>query len=127
VFVAAISRWAPRLDGVLQERLYEDNPAFLALLPAVEHSGNLPPVVPAGFVGYTHRPDDLAGEIGDAGLLVDDVVGVEGLPLAGSDLESRRNDPVAWEVLLDAARAVERVPELLGISPHLLATATRPA
>src|SRR3954447_14509206 len=32
VFIAAISRWAPRLDGVLQERLYEGNPDFLSLL-----------------------------------------------------------------------------------------------
>jgi hypothetical protein len=36
-------------------------------------------------------------------------------------------DPVDRAVVLDAARAIERVPELLGIGPHLLATATRPA
>ena len=32
----------------------------------------------------------------------------------------------AWgpEAVLDAARAIERVPELLGLSPHLIATAT---
>jgi hypothetical protein len=28
--------------------------------------------------------------------------------------------------VLEAARAIERVPELLGIGPHLLATAIRP-
>jgi hypothetical protein len=58
-------------------------------------------------------------------LRVDDLVGVEGLPLAGTDMESRVGDPTAWDVLLDAARAIERVPELLGLSPHLIATATR--
>ena len=124
VFIAAISRWAPRLDGVLQERLYEQNPDFLDLLPAVERTGNLPPVVPDGFVGYTHRPGELAEEVSAAGLRLADLVGVEGLPLAGSDMQSRVEDPVAWEVLLDAARAIERVPELMGLSPHLLATAT---
>jgi SAM-dependent methyltransferase len=124
IFIAAISRWAPRLDGVLQERLYEDSPDFLSLLPEVERSGNLPPVVPNGFVGYTHRPGDLADEVSDAGWHLDDLVGVEGLPLAGIDMESRIADPSAWEVLLDAARAIERIPELLGVSPHLIATAT---
>lgn len=125
VFVAAISRWAPRLDGVLQERLYEDNPHFLSLLPEVERTGMLPPVVPHGFVGYTHRPGDLADEVYDAGLQLDDLVGVEGLPLAGADMQSRVGDHTAWTVLLDAARAIERVPELLGLSPHVIATAIR--
>ena len=124
VFIAAISRWAPRLDGVLQERLYERTPEFPSLLPEVERTGNLPPVVPDGFVGYTHRPGDLADEVSEAGLRLDDLVGVEGLPLAGPDLQSRAVDPTAWNVVLDAARAVERVPELLGLSPHLIATAT---
>jgi SAM-dependent methyltransferase len=126
VFVAAISRWAPRLDGVLQERLYEHNPEFTSLLPAVERTGRLPPVVPDGFLGYTHRPGDLAEEVSEAGLRLDDLVGVEGLPLAATDLASRVGDPTAWQVLVDSARAVERVPELLGLSPHLLATATAP-
>lgn len=123
VFVAAISRWAARLDGMLQERLYRDNPDFLRLLPEVERTGVLPPVVPNGFVGYTHRPDQLAEEIAEAGLRLDDLVGVEGLPLSKLETEARRGDPLDWEVLLDAARAVERVPEMLGVSGHLLATA----
>ena len=124
VFVAAISRWAPRLDGVLQERLYEQSADFLSLLPEIERTGMLPPVVPNGFVGYTHRPGDLADEVSEAGLQLDDLVGVEGLQLAATDLQSRVGDPTAWEVLLDAARAIERVPELLGLSPHLIATAS---
>lgn len=124
IFIAAISRWAPRLDGVLQERLDEHSPEFLALLPDIERSGKLPPVVPNGFLGYTHRPGDLADEIADADLRLDDLVGVEGLPLSATDMQSRASDPTAWNVLLDAARAIERVPELLGLSPHLLATST---
>jgi SAM-dependent methyltransferase len=126
VFIAVISRWAPRLDGVLQERLYEQSQDFLSLLPEVERTGKLPPVVPNGFVGYTHRPVDIADEVAAAGLLLDDVVGVEGLPMATTDLQSRMDDPAAWNVVLDAARAIERVPELLGLSPHLIATATGP-
>lgn len=124
VFVAVISRWAPRLDGVLQERLYEDNPEFLSLLGEVERTGILPPAVPNGFLGYTHRPYDVADEVSEAGLHLEDLVGVEGPPLAAADMQTRVDDPVAWRVLLDAARAIERVPELLGLSPHLIATAS---
>ena len=75
-----------------------------------------------------YRDDRADGEeVREAGLQLDDLVGVEGLPLASSDVQQRMADPTAWEVLLDAARALERVPELMGLSPHLVATATRPA
>lgn len=126
IFVAVISRWAPRLDGVLQERLYERSPDFLTLVPEVERSGVLPPVIPDGFVGYTHRPGDLTDEVADAGLRLEDLVGVEGLPLSAADMQSRVDDATAWNVVLDGARALERVPELLGLSPHLIATVSRP-
>jgi SAM-dependent methyltransferase len=125
VFIAAISRWAARLDGVLQERLYEHVPDFLSLLPESERTGILPPVVPAGFLGYTHRPVDLVDEVTESGLQLDDLVGVEGLPLSSDDLAGRIEDPAAWDVVLEAARAVERVPELLGLSPHMVVTASR--
>jgi len=124
IFIATISRWAARLDGVLQQRLYEHVPDVLSLLPESERTGNLPPVVPGGFLGYTHRPDDLVDEIAESGLQLDDLVGVEGLPLSSDDMAKRFEDPTSWNVVLDAARAIERVPELLGLSPHLLATAT---
>jgi SAM-dependent methyltransferase len=127
VFAAVISRWAPRLDGVVAERLYESYPELLALLPDVELSGNLPPVVPDGFSGYTHRPGELLEEIAEAELVLEDLVGVEGMPLGARDMQARWVDPTAWQIVLDTARAIERVPELLGLSPHLIATARRPA
>ena len=99
----------------------------MALLPDVERTGNLPPVTPDGFSGYTHRPAELIEEIADAGLVLEHLVGVEGMPLAASDMQARLYDPAAWQVVLDTARAIERVPELLGLSPHLIATARRPS
>jgi hypothetical protein len=38
------------------------------------------------------------------------------------DLAERLDDPVARAVVLNTARAVEAVPELLSLGPHLLAT-----
>jgi SAM-dependent methyltransferase len=126
VFAAAISRWAPRLDGELRDRLYEPFPHMRELTPEVERSGVLPPLQPGGFGGFCHRPAQLRGEVRDAGLAVVDLVSVEGPASLLGDLAERLDDPVARAVVLDSARAVERVPELLGIGPHLLATGVRP-
>jgi hypothetical protein len=71
--------------------------------------------------------DDAAarGEVRDAGLAVVDLVSVEGPASLLGDLAERLDDLVARAVVLDSARAAERVPELLGIGPHLLATGVR--
>ena len=126
VFVAAISRWAPRLAGELRLRLYETLPAIREETPRVERTGWIPPLFYESFTGYAHRPGQLRAELRSAGLQLLDLVIVEGLAFALSDLDQRMADPVGREVVLDAARAIERVPELLGLGPHLLATARRP-
>jgi SAM-dependent methyltransferase len=125
VFAAAISRWAARLDGVLRERLYERHPQALAMVTVAERTGVLEPLFQGSFCAFTHRPADLAAEVTAAGLELADLVSVEGPASLLADLEERMADPVAWEIVLAAARAVERVPELLGIGPHLLVTARR--
>ena len=126
VFVAAISRWAPRLDGVLTLRLYESRPQLRELIDEVERTGWAPPLVPDSFSAYCHRPGQLRAELRAAGLEVVDLVSVEGLAFTLDDLDQRMLDPLAREVVLETARVLERVPELLGIGPHLLATAIRP-
>jgi SAM-dependent methyltransferase len=126
VFVAAISRWAPRLDGELRARLYESVPAIRELTPRVERTGWMPPLFPGSFSAYCHRPQQLRAELRGAGFRVQDLVAVEGMGFVLEDLDERLVDPLARSVVLDTARATERVPELLGIGPHLLATAVRP-
>ncbi len=54
---------------------------------------------------------------------MEDLVGVEGLAFALGDLGRRLDDPTDRQVVLDCARAIEGVPELLGLSPHLLVVA----
>ena len=126
VFVAAISRWAPRLDGELRSRLYAVYPAVRELTAVVERTGWLPPVHEGSFTAYCHRPGQLRAELRGAGFEVADLVCVEGAAHLLGDLEERLASRADWEVVLDAARATERVPELLGVGPHLLATAIRP-
>jgi SAM-dependent methyltransferase len=123
VLVSAISRWAPRLHGYLADRLYERATFFPDLVRVVEESGRLNDSVPGWFTGYCHRPDQLREEAEEAGLAVEDLVGLEGLAFAFGDLADRLADPAGREVVLDCARSIERVPELLGLSPHLLLVA----
>jgi SAM-dependent methyltransferase len=125
VFAAAISRWAPRMDGELLSRLYETYPNMHELVGSVERTGQLPPLYPGSFSGFCHRPAQLRAELREAGLAVADLVSVEGPAFLLADLAERLDDLAERAVVLDSARALERVPELLGIGPHLLATAIR--
>lgn len=127
VVAAVISRWAPRLDGILTKRLYETSPSFLQAIDDVEATGTLPAIVDAGFAAYCHRPEELREECEEAGLRVEGVVGVEGMSFALPDLAERLADPRHRAVLLAGLAAHESVPELLGVSPHLLAVTRRPA
>ena len=127
VFAAAISRWAPRLHGGLVERLADRYPSLPSQLDQVERTGVLQPLFPGSFSGYCHTPRGLRSEIRGAGLELADLVSLEGIAFALPDLEQRMADPQGRQLVLDTAAALERVPELLGIGPHLLATASRPA
>lgn len=126
VFAAAISRWAARIDGMLRERIYLKDPAALDLINEIDRTGMLPPLREAGFTGFCHRPGELRDEMGEAGLEVTDLVCVEGPAYILGDLDARMADPVDRSVALEVARAVERVPELAGLGPHLIATGIRP-
>jgi SAM-dependent methyltransferase len=126
LFVAAISRWAPRLHAEVVAQLYREWDNLRAEVPPVEESGILPPLFEGSFTGYCHRPAELRVEIETAGLDCLALVAVEGLAFALADIEDRMADPGDREVVFDAARALERVPELLGLAPHMLATARRP-
>lgn len=123
VFVAAISRWSARMDGILRLRLYESIPGAEAELSAIERTGRLPPLRPGSFCGYLHRPGQLRAELAASGLQVLDLVSVEGPAYLLDDLAARLADDEDRRVVLETAQALERVPELLGIGPHLLATA----
>ena len=120
--VAAISRWAPILGG-LKLGLLEDE-GHRGVLDAARETGRFDPLPQSGFTrAYLHRPGELREEVASAGFEVLDVVGVEGPGYLLSDFAERWADPRKRAALLDGARRIERVPELLGLSPHLLLTA----
>lgn len=127
VFAAVISRWAPRLDGLLKQRLDLEYPQAVSLISDTERTGWGEPFHPGAFTAYFHRPGQLRQEVQASGLELADLVSLEGAGFLLGDLAERMADPSGREVVLETARATERVPELLGIGPHLMATAVRRA
>jgi SAM-dependent methyltransferase len=123
VYVAAISRWAARLDGILVQRLHEIHPGLIEIVDEAERTGWVRPAHDGGFTCATHTPTDLRAEISDAGLRLDALVSLEGIGFALADIDARLDDPVQRALVLDTLRSVEAVPDLLGVGPHLLATA----
>jgi SAM-dependent methyltransferase len=125
VFAAAVSRWAPRILAELHAQLYTRIPALGEEISRAERTGELPRLTQGSWFGYCHRPQQLRAELNAAGLDVADLVSVDVPALLMADITERMNDPVDRAAVLDAARALERVPEMLGVGPHLLATAVR--
>jgi hypothetical protein len=128
VFVAAISRFASLLDGLWDR--YLDDPAFVEIMERDLQDGQHrnPENRPHWFTtAYFHHPDELGQEIREAGLLLDEVVAVEGPGWLVPDFEARWEDAAGRRQLLEAIARVEREPSLMGISAHLLARARRPA
>ena len=127
VIAAAISRFASMLDGLRGG--YLEDPVFAAVAEddLVTGRHRNPTGNPAYFTtAYFHRPEELAAECNDAGLLHEATYGVEGAAWLLSDLDARLADARRWSVLLDALARLEAEPALLGVSAHLLAVARRP-
>lgn len=110
---------------MLRKRIYAGRAGVLEVIAEVERTGMLPPLEGGGFTAFCHRPDELRDEMAEAGFDVADLVSVEGPAYILGDLDARMEDAVDWLVTLEVARAVERVPELLGFGPHLIATGVR--
>jgi hypothetical protein len=127
VFGAAISRFASLHDGLARGFIFD--PVFQTIVDGDLASGQHrnPTDRPEWFTtAYFHRAAELRDEVQEAGLEVRQVVGLEGLAGWLPDVADRWGDLAARETILNAARAVELEPSLLGLSAHLLIVATRP-
>ncbi len=128
VLVAAgVSRFASVLDGL--DRGFIDDPRFRDIMAGDLDTGRHlnPTGNPEYFTtGYFHHPEELAGELSDAGFGEVEVLAVESIAWVATDLDQRVNDAAARRILTDLLRRLEREPSLLGASPHLLALGRRP-
>lgn len=127
LLAAAISRFASALDGIRECYLFD--PDFAAIVERDLADGRHlnPTGKPEYFMDtHFHHPEELAGEIADAGFAVDGVFGIEGPGWLAPDFDSWWGDPWRKERLLFLARRLETEPALLGISAHLMAAGRKP-
>src|SRR5919204_280968 len=123
VALAAISRFASLLDGLLQGHLRDAVGRAMVERDLATGVHRSPPDRPALFTtAYFHRPEELHTEVEEAGLTLDGVFGVEG---PGWLLGDRLKDELVRDDVLTVARAVEQEPTVIGASGHLLAIAHR--
>ncbi|HEY9515683.1 MAG TPA: methyltransferase domain-containing protein [Gemmatimonadaceae bacterium] len=122
VLVAAgISRWASLLDGLARELLRD--PAFVRIVERDlldGHHENPTDRLDYFTTAYFHRPDELRGEVVDAGFEVEGLYGVEGPGWMLPDFIDRWNDAERRDVLVRVARALESEPSVIGCSAHLI-------
>lgn len=127
LFAAAVGRYASLLSGVAENLLRD--PEFAAIVARDLRDGqHRNPTDKEYFtMAFFHRPEELEAEVREAGFNLVELLGVEGPGWLLPDLEQRWADPAERERLLQAARAVESEPTLLGLPPHLLAIGRKPA
>jgi SAM-dependent methyltransferase len=124
---AAVGRFASLLSGVAENLL--GDPDFVTIVDRDLRDGqHRNPTTKDYFTtAFFHLPQELEAEVREAGFALVELLGVEGPGWLLPDLERRWADPSERARLLDAARAIEREPSLLGLPPHLLAVARKPA
>ena len=122
VAAAGISRLAPLLGQIRRGTIF-DNAVFRNAwaetaggrrVPLEQRQGPFPDA-------WFHLPEELRSELAEAGLDVRGVFGLEGPGWLANDLEARLDDPTARARLLELAERFESDPNVLALSPHLLA------
>jgi ubiquinone/menaquinone biosynthesis C-methylase UbiE len=126
VAAAAISRFASLLDGLYGG--YLSDPRFWPIVERDLADGQHRSPAASGdadffTTAFFHRPEELGGEIEEAGFRLEAVFGIEG---PGWLLIDRWEDERAREDILRVARAVEQEPTVIGTSSHLLAIGRKP-
>jgi ubiquinone/menaquinone biosynthesis C-methylase UbiE len=126
VAAAAISRFASTYDGLL--RGFLEDPRFEEIVERDVREGHHrnPTGRPEWFTtAYFHLPEELRGEVIEAGFKVEALVGIEGPGWVLPDLDCWLEDPLRRSRLLEAIRRVEAEPSLLGASAHILVVGRR--
>jgi SAM-dependent methyltransferase len=128
LFAVGISRFASLLDGLCSGFL--DDPAFRAIVAQDLTDGQHRNTTgrPGYFTtAFFHQPDELRAEAQEAGLVVEELVALEGPAGVIAAVDAWLDDAERRERLLDALRAVEHEPSLLGMSSHIMVVARSPA
>jgi hypothetical protein len=126
VAVAAISRYASAIDGLVHDLSLD--PVFAAMrdrdLSDGQHRNDTNH--PYYFTtAYFHLPEDLHGELEAARFGDVTVLGVEGPGWLLSDFDARWDDPARRAEMMAVAARLEAAPSAVGVSAHLLGLARK--
>jgi ubiquinone/menaquinone biosynthesis C-methylase UbiE len=127
LFAAAVSRFASLLDG-LSSGFFQDA-GFRDIVAADLATGQHRNAMnnPAYFTtAYFHRPEDLAGEVREAGFSDARILGIEGPGWTAARLPEIWADLAQRERLMEFLSSIEHEPAIQGASAHLMAVAHRP-
>jgi 2-polyprenyl-3-methyl-5-hydroxy-6-metoxy-1,4-benzoquinol methylase len=126
-FLAAISRFASLLDGFA--RGFVLDPVFVRILKQDLINGQHRNLENTDYftTAFFHRPEELTGEIREAGLELLLLAGVEGPFWCLNGFPELWGNASIRPLLLDFARQLEAEPSLLGASAHWLAVVREPA
>lgn len=126
ILAVGISRFASTLDGLSSGFLKD--PLFAKIVFEDLESGHHknPTDNPEYFMdSFFHHPDELRGELSEAGFEVNGVYGVEGPSWLVLNLNKWLEEQDLREALLTIARKLETEKSLLGISAHLIAVGNK--
>ena len=128
LLAAGISRFASTLSGLRLDLIHD--PRFDAMVRGDLRDGvhHNPDVLgrPEWFtLAYFHTPAGLEDEVCRAGFPDVQILAIEGIG-AAAEIDDALDDPARREAVMRAIRRVESEPSLLGVSPHLMAVATKP-
>jgi SAM-dependent methyltransferase len=122
----AISRFASALDGLCRGFLKDPQFADIVRQDLTDGQHHNPTGNPQYFMDtFFHHPDELRGEVAEAGFALSGVYAVEGPCWLLPDFDAWWAMDEYRERLLEIARALEKEPTLLGVSAHLVAAATK--
>jgi len=123
---AAVGRFASLLDGIVDNLLAD--PDYAAIVARDLRDGQHRNATERNYftTAFFHLPRELEDEVREAGFERVEILGVEGPGWMLADLEARWADPARRRQILDAARAIEREPTLMGLHAHILAVGRKP-
>jgi len=125
VATAYISRSAVAMDGFVKGWI--DRPGVIHAVRDHVRQGVSPEHSEVfGTIAYFHLPSEVRSELADSGLELLGVFGIEGPGWVAPDFDDRWHIEDKRQVLLESAQVCEEVPELMSLSPHLLAISRRP-
>jgi ubiquinone/menaquinone biosynthesis C-methylase UbiE len=126
LLAAAISRFASALDGLSRGFLKDPQFAEIVRRDLTDGQHRNPTGRPEYFMDtFFHHPDELRGEVAEAGFEAPRVYGVEGPGWLVPGFDAWWENGEYRDRLLQLARALEAEPSLAGASAHLMAVATR--